>query len=145
MELDYDIEEIESILGIKSKTNELNSLIHKSSEKTKNFLEAISLVINSNKFNSDSYENNTPEETKQPLKNDLIIRNANLFYSPENTDKLKIDYIKSQKEFPINEIENQIEINKESDVNLEEKDKNKKQKRKKRSSKIKSRTRKQQE
>ena len=84
---EVDIDEIEAILGLEGKTKEISELF--SNGKPHNFLEAVSLITNSNKFN----DNQTSEEETNPdLKNVYI--NCSNFFMAENFDKFKIVFPK---------------------------------------------------
>ena len=90
-EKEIDIDEIESILGIEGKSKEISELFANSNPQ--NFLEGISIISNSNKFedNKDNNENNQNSDLK-----DVFINCSN-FFMAENYDKFKIVFPKPVK------------------------------------------------
>ena len=135
-ENEIDIDEIEAILGLEGKEKEISELF--SNKYPHSFLEGISLITNSNKFNDNSQikkDNDIFPEFK-----DVIINCSN-FYMAENYDRLKIlfpnpEKIKENKESKkLNEnkenknIEN---VNNDIKNNMNKKKKKKKKKEKKR-------------
>ena len=92
IEKEIDIEELESILGIQKKENELNNLFSKSKPTT--FLDAVSLILNSNDFD----ETSTNIEESENFDFENILNNANFFFSPNNNEKLIKNNEKIKKE-----------------------------------------------
>ena len=127
MEDDYDLEELEIVLGLKNKKNELNKIIPDT--KKISFLEAISKIL-TNENSKDLYEKKDIEENqnemltnftqnaginnqKIPVKiieydnynfinylkgNDTLLHQSNIKYSDEYIQKLKKDFVKKKEE-----------------------------------------------
>ena len=90
-ENELDIEEIEALLGLEGKSKEISELF--SANPPKNFLEGISLVTNSSKFDDNSQQNQNsiinPDINDYPEIKNIIINCSN-FFMAENSDKFKI-------------------------------------------------------
>ena len=93
-ENDIDIEELQALLGIENKSNEIGTLFSSQNNQPKSFLQAVSLISNSNQFYIPA-DNPISQPQKEEIQN--IIKNCSLFYSLENKDKFKIDFSKAAK------------------------------------------------
>ena len=106
-----DIEEIEALLGLEGKSKEISDLF--STKAPNNFLEGISIITNSNKFDdiSQSNQDNNNDINSYPdIKN--VVINCSNFFMAENSDKFKIVFPKpvqiKEKIESINTDENKI-------------------------------------
>ena len=150
-EKEIDIDEIESILGIEGKSKEISELFLNSNPQ--NFLEAISSISNSNKFDEPQVNN---EITPNPDLKDIFINCSN-FFMAENYDKFKIVFpkpvkpkekkdklINENKENAIQENMNNINVknNTNNNNNQNKEDKKQKQKNKKKKKKKEKKTKK---
>ena len=86
---EIDIEELETILGIDNKSGEIQVFLSQQNPNPSSFLQAISLISNSNQFGTDIEYTSTQEQ--EDIINDLI-KNASDFFLPENNSKFKIDF-----------------------------------------------------
>lgn len=86
---EIDIEELETILGIENKSGEIQSFLSQQNPNPSTFLQAISLISNSNQFGTDIED--APIQEQVDIINDLI-KNASDFFLPENNSKFKIDF-----------------------------------------------------
>ena len=115
-ENEVDIDEIEAILGLEGKSKEISELF--STGKPQSFLEGVSLITNSNKFNDNQ---KTEEDTNPDLKNVYI--NCSNFFMAENSDKFKIVFPK-----PVNPKEkNETLLKTKTNENKENKNANNKE------------------
>ena len=90
-EPELDIDEIQSILGLEGKTKEISELF--SNSPPNNFLQAISLISNSNKFNENTQTQETNDSNLFPDFKNIIINSSN-FFMAENSDKYEITFPK---------------------------------------------------
>ena len=105
MKEELDIEELETILGIENKSKEIKSLFSQQNSNPTSFLQAVSLISNSNQFGS-TPENNIDHDQSQQSDIQDLIKNSSNFFSLENTEKLKIEFNKpSTNKIPIEEYE----------------------------------------
>ena len=105
MKEELDIEELETILGIENKSKEIKSLFSQQNSNPTSFLQAVSLISNSNQFGSTPDNNIDHDQSQQSDIQDLI-KNSSNFFSLENTEKLKIEFNKpSTNKIPIEEYE----------------------------------------
>ena len=117
-EPELDIDEIQSILGLEGKTKEISELF--SNSPPNNFLQAISLISNSNKFNENTQTQETNDSNLFPDFKNIIINSSN-FFMAENSDKYEITFPKPSKkkeksELPVIKI-TEIKENKNVDNN----------------------------
>ena len=87
---EIDIEELETILGINDKEQEISELFSSSNSEPKNFLQGISLIANTFRENS-----NVNDSLLFPEFKDVIINISNFFMS-ENSEKYKINFPKPE-------------------------------------------------
>ena len=142
---DFDIEELSILFGLKNKINDLSFFFSSSQSKPQTFLQAISLIANNKQFAE------TSPTSIDTLHIDSLIHNADNFYSSDNNEKLKFDFLKTKNDSSadvsnVNEIEqeivynnkmsntnNNVQNNNNNDNNMNQvdnKDQNKKQKKK---------------
>ena len=121
-ENEIDIEELETILDIHDNP-ELKSFL--SSSNPNSFLKAVSLIVNSNQF--DSIDTDSSSAPPSDLEIQDLILNATNFFSFENADKFKIDF---DEKSPTEEVEiifeNSKETNQEQNSQTTNKNNNKK-------------------
>ena len=115
MEEELDIEELQAILGIDNKSKEIEILLSNENPNPKTFLQAVSIVSNSDQFATTPENTPVPQPEKDEIQN--ILKNVSLFFSLDNKDKLKIDFSKPAKNIPTEEFEIIFKETKENDQN----------------------------